>query len=79
MLSRYVAFTKAMAEISRKLRKSMTYPAILIVASAILILVLTTFVIPNFAQLYGSVGKAREAAKARQRAQELLASAPPPQ
>ena len=56
VLSRYVAFTKAMAEISRKLKKSMTYPAILIVASAILILVLTTFVIPNFAQLYGSVG-----------------------
>jgi type IV pilus assembly protein PilC len=56
VLSRYVAFTKAMAEISRKLKKSMTYPAILIVASGILILVLTTFVIPNFAQLYGSVG-----------------------
>ena len=56
VLSRYVSFTKAMADISRKLRKSMTYPAILIVASGILILVLTTFVIPNFAQLYGSVG-----------------------
>ena len=33
----------------------------------------------RLAELYGSVGKAREAAKARQRAQELLASAPPPQ
>lgn len=56
VLARYVAYTKSMAEITRKLRKSLTYPAILIVASIILIMVLTTFVIPQFAQLYGTVG-----------------------
>lgn len=33
----------------------------------------------RLAELYGSVGKAREAAKSRKRAQELLASAPPSQ
>lgn len=52
VLNRYVSFTKGMAEIGRKLRKSLTYPAILIVASIILLVVLTTFVIPQFAQLY---------------------------
>jgi type IV pilus assembly protein PilC len=57
VLSRYVAFSKSMVEIRRKLRKSMTYPVILIVASALLLTVLTTFVIPKFAQLYGSTGK----------------------
>jgi type IV pilus assembly protein PilC len=54
VLARYVAYSKAMADITRKLRKSLTYPAILIVASIILIVILTTFVIPQFAQLYGS-------------------------
>lgn len=53
VLARYVAYTKGMAEITRKLRKSLTYPVILIVASAILIVILTTVVIPQFSQLYG--------------------------
>ncbi len=52
VLSRYVSFTKGMAEIGRKLRKALTYPMILIVASFILLIVLTTFVIPQFAELY---------------------------
>ncbi|MBK6313195.1 MAG: type II secretion system F family protein [Blastocatellia bacterium] len=54
VLSRYVSFSKGMVEIGRKLRKSLTYPAILIGASIILLVVLTTFVIPQFAQLYKS-------------------------
>jgi type IV pilus assembly protein PilC len=53
VLARYVAYAKGMAEITRKLRKSLTYPAILIIASLILLTVLTTFVIPQFATLYG--------------------------
>ncbi len=53
VLARYVAFSKSMVEIRRKLRKSLTYPAVLIVASIILIGVLTTYVIPRFAELYG--------------------------
>lgn len=56
VLARYVAYAKSMAEIVRKLRKALTYPVILVVASLILLTVLTTFVIPQFANLYGSVG-----------------------
>ncbi len=55
VLARYVAYAKGMAEIVRKLRKALTYPIILIVASGILLTVLTTFVIPQFALLYGNV------------------------
>jgi type IV pilus assembly protein PilC len=54
VLSRYVAYTKGMMEIRNKIKKSMTYPVVLIVAAIILIFILTTFVIPNFAKLYGS-------------------------
>lgn len=57
VLARYVSFTKGMAEIGRKLRKSLTYPMILIAASIILLIVLTTFVIPQFAQLYNQATK----------------------
>jgi type IV pilus assembly protein PilC len=57
VLARYVSFTKAMLEIRRKLRKALTYPAVLFVASIILLGVLTTFVIPSFARLYGAVGE----------------------
>jgi type IV pilus assembly protein PilC len=53
VLARYVSYAKSMADITRKLRKSLTYPVILVVASAILLTVLTTFVIPQFAKLYG--------------------------
>jgi type IV pilus assembly protein PilC len=53
VLARYVSYTKGMAEITRKLKKSLTYPAVLIVAMIVLIGVLTTYVIPKFAQLYG--------------------------
>jgi type IV pilus assembly protein PilC len=55
VLARYVAYSKGVAEIFRKLRKALTYPVILVVASAILLTVLTTFVIPQFATLYGQV------------------------
>jgi type IV pilus assembly protein PilC len=57
VLTRYVTFTKAMLEIRRKLRKALTYPVILICASFVLLAVLTTFVIPSFAKLYGSAGQ----------------------
>jgi type IV pilus assembly protein PilC len=52
VLARYVSYTKNMAEIGRKLKKALTYPTILIVASAILLTILTTMVIPRFVQLY---------------------------
>jgi len=53
VLARYVSYTKGMMEIRNKIKKSLTYPAILIVASIILIFILSTYVIPNFAKLYG--------------------------
>ncbi len=56
VLRRYVIFTKAMAAIRRKLRSALTYPMILLCASAILISVLTTWVIPQFASIYDNVG-----------------------
>jgi type IV pilus assembly protein PilC len=54
VLSRYVAYTKGMMEVRNKIKKSLTYPVILIVAACILIFILSTLVIPNFAKLYGS-------------------------
>lgn len=56
ILRRYVAYTKAMAAIRRKLRSALTYPVILLSASVILIAVLTTYVIPQFSSIYENVG-----------------------
>ncbi|MGH9762307.1 MAG: type II secretion system F family protein, partial [Blastocatellia bacterium] len=41
---------------------SLSYPAVLVCASMILVMILSTYVIPNFMQLYGNVG-ARELPK----------------
>jgi type IV pilus assembly protein PilC len=54
VLARYVAYTKGMMEIRNKIRKALTYPIVLIVAACVLMFILTTFVIPNFAKLYGT-------------------------
>ncbi len=56
VLRRYVVYTKAMAAVRRKLRSSLTYPCILLGASAILVSVLTTYVIPQFQSIYENVG-----------------------
>lgn len=56
VLRRYVAYTKAMAVVRRKLRSALTYPCILLGASVILVSVLTTYVIPQFASIYDNVG-----------------------
>jgi type IV pilus assembly protein PilC len=56
VLRRYVTFTKAMVALKRKIRGSLTYPAILLVASFILVGVLTTFVIPKFSSIYENIG-----------------------
>jgi len=56
VLIRYVTYTKGVAELRRKLKKSLTYPAFLIIASMFLVAVLTTYVIPKFSELFGSVG-----------------------
>src|SRR5579862_4941249 len=38
------------------MKKSLSYPVVLVGASLILVMVLSTYVIPNFMQLYGNVG-----------------------
>jgi type IV pilus assembly protein PilC len=52
VLRRYVEYTKAIAQLRRKIRGALTYPVILLCAAFILIGVLTTFVIPQFSSLY---------------------------
>jgi len=54
VLLRYVAYTKTITELRRKLKKTLIYPIILIVASIGLITLMTTYVIPKFATLYES-------------------------
>ncbi len=56
VLRRYVDYTKAIAQLRRKIRSALTYPIILLSAAFILIGVLTTFVIPQFSSLYGNMG-----------------------
>jgi type IV pilus assembly protein PilC len=56
VLRRYVEYTKAIAQLRRKIRSALTYPVILLCAAFILIGVLTTFVIPQFSNLYGNMG-----------------------
>jgi len=56
VLRRYVEYTKAVAQLRRKIRGALTYPIILLCAAFILITILTTFVIPQFTSLYENMG-----------------------
>src|SRR5215472_14591118 len=56
VLLRYVSYQKTIGEVRRKMKKSLSYPIVLVCASFILVMVLSTYVIPNFMQLYGNVG-----------------------
>ena len=56
VLLRYVSFQKTITEARRKIKKSLAYPAVLVTASIILVMVLSTYVIPQFMKLYGGVG-----------------------
>ncbi len=56
VLRRYVEYTKAIAQLRRKIRGALTYPILLLCAAAILVTVLTTFVIPQFSSLYENMG-----------------------
>ncbi|NDD64268.1 MAG: type II secretion system F family protein [Acidobacteria bacterium] len=56
VLRRYVEYSKALAQLRRKIRGALTYPVILLCAAFILIGVLTTFVIPQFTSLYENMG-----------------------
>lgn len=56
VLRRYVEYTKAIAQLRRKIRGALTYPILLLCAAVVLITVLTTFVIPQFSSLYENMG-----------------------
>ncbi len=56
VLIRYVNHAKQTTEMRRKLKKTLTYPVILISASIALVILLTVYVIPKFASLYDSAG-----------------------
>jgi type IV pilus assembly protein PilC len=56
VLLRYVSYQKTITEARRKIKKSLTYPAVLMSASIILVMVLSTYVIPQFMKLYSGVG-----------------------
>ena len=56
VLRRYVEYTKAIAQLRRKIRGALTYPILLLCAAAVLVTVLTTFVIPQFSSLYENMG-----------------------
>jgi type IV pilus assembly protein PilC len=52
VLMRYVKYQKTLTEARRKIKKSLSYPMVLVSASLILVMVLATYVIPNFMKLY---------------------------
>ncbi|HEY3139065.1 MAG TPA: type II secretion system F family protein [Blastocatellia bacterium] len=56
VLLRYVSYQKTITEARRKIKKSLAYPAVLVGASIILVMVLSTYVIPQFMKLYAGVG-----------------------
>ncbi|HKP87989.1 MAG TPA: type II secretion system F family protein, partial [Blastocatellia bacterium] len=56
VLLRYVSYQKTITEARRKIKKALTYPSVLMGASIILVMVLSTYVIPQFMKLYGGVG-----------------------
>jgi type IV pilus assembly protein PilC len=54
-LSRYVEYQKRILALRQRLRAALTYPAILISASAAVIVFLLTFVVPTFSRIYGDM------------------------
>src|SRR5262249_35222347 len=56
VLLRYVGYQKTITGARQKIKKSLAYPAVLVSASIILVMVLSTYVIPQFMKLYGGVG-----------------------
>jgi len=55
-LRRYVAHLESSLALKRRVRDAMTYPAVLAVVALIVVTILLTFVIPQFASFYGQSG-----------------------
>ena len=56
VLERYVGYQKLSLAVRKKVMVSLLYPLLLISAAAALIVFLVIFVVPNFAELYKSMG-----------------------
>jgi type IV pilus assembly protein PilC len=54
-LSRYLDYQKRILAIRQRFRAALTYPAVLVVASGLVIVFLLTFVVPTFTQIYGDL------------------------
>jgi len=54
-LARYVEYQKRILALRQRFRAALTYPAILCVASAAVIVFLLTFVVPTFTRIYGDM------------------------
>jgi type IV pilus assembly protein PilC len=57
VLLRYIAYTKQMVTLKRKLKSAATYPVFLLVALIGLVSVMTGFVIPKFSAIYVDFGR----------------------
>lgn len=56
VLKRYIVFTRNILAIQKKVVSALIYPAILLCASVILIVIMVFFVIPNFSGLFKDLG-----------------------
>jgi type IV pilus assembly protein PilC len=56
VLDRFIAYQKLSLAVRKKVLVSLMYPAVLVVLVIVLIVFLVTYVVPNFAQLYQSMG-----------------------
>ncbi|HEY6344671.1 MAG TPA: type II secretion system F family protein [Bryobacteraceae bacterium] len=56
VLERFIAYQKLSLSVRKKLIVSMLYPAVLVFLAFGLVTFLVTYVVPNFAQLYSSMG-----------------------
>jgi type IV pilus assembly protein PilC len=56
VLDRYITYQKLALAVRKKILVSLLYPSVLIFLVLCLIVFLVTFVVPNFAQLYSSMG-----------------------
>lgn len=56
VLKRYAVYSEAQAELREKIKGALFYPAILLVASFLVILFIVTFIIPQFVGLFSKAG-----------------------
>jgi len=56
VLQRYVTYSKTLLTVRKKVLAALTYPAILIALSIVLVVVLLTYVLPNFQDFFSDFG-----------------------